>query len=161
MSAIRSTAGEEISCPWLVHSRTYVTFLYLHCWFLAFMQIKQRCRYYYVSEWVLYKISRTNDRKNFRYDLYESVRDSINCLSSWSQKNLSLFGSNITKEKTFWWNYGKCIHARKMLHLQEWDKSKYSCSECSKERGSEHWICHSSTGRNCFVRQLHATHLSS
>ena len=40
-------------------------------------------------------------------------------------------------------------------------KSKYTCSECSKERGSEYWICHSSTGRNCFVQHLYATHLSN
>ena len=40
-------------------------------------------------------------------------------------------------------------------------KSKYIFSEYSKERGSEYWICHSSTGRNCFVRHLKATYLSS
>ena len=50
---------------------------------------------------------------------------------------------------------GKCAICKKGT------KSKYTCSKCSKLKGSDYWECHSSTGRECFVQHLGLNPLSS
>ena len=37
-------------------------------------------------------------------------------------------------------------------------KSKYVCSECTRTKLVDHWICHSSTGRKCFSEHLKTHH---
>ncbi len=38
-------------------------------------------------------------------------------------------------------------------------KSKYTCSECTESKKTDVWICHSSTGRDCFSKHLVRFHL--
>ncbi len=39
-------------------------------------------------------------------------------------------------------------------------KTKYTCSHCTKDKKRDVWICHSSTGRNCFSEHLDKFHLT-
>lgn len=49
--------------------------------------------------------------------------------------------------------------------LQGWCKSckkyktKFVCSECSRQHSKDCWVCHSDTGRQCFVQHLRVYHL--
>ncbi len=38
-------------------------------------------------------------------------------------------------------------------------KSKYTCSECTQFKKTDAWICHSSTGRDCFSKHLVRYHI--
>ena len=38
-------------------------------------------------------------------------------------------------------------------------KSKFVCSECSRDMAKDVWICHSDTGRDCFSKHLRTSHL--
>ena len=48
---------------------------------------------------------------------------------------------------------GRCTECKNVT------KSKYTCSECTQSEKTDVWICHSSTGRDCFSKHLVRNHI--
>ena len=81
------------------------------------------------------------------------------------QAGVNEIGTNLTptsqKRKRSDGTITNAFMQRKCYVCKNGAKSTCNYSECNKERGSEHWTCHSSVGRNCCVRNFYAIHLST
>lgn len=40
-------------------------------------------------------------------------------------------------------------------------KTKYVCSSCTISGNADYWLCHSSTGRECFIEHFNAFHIGN
>ena len=52
-----------------------------------------------------------------------------------------------------------CTYQGRCRVCKNGTKSKYVCSECTRSKFVDYWICHSDTGRGCFAQHLRDSHL--
>lgn len=51
-----------------------------------------------------------------------------------------------------------CVLQGRCKMCRNGNKSKYVCSACTRSDGKDLWLCHSSTGRDCFLRHFTVAH---
>ena len=144
----------------MVSTLQYIFVGDVHSGRMATVQRWARTSGLYVSKWILQHLDGTAYRQQVLHCVYTQLR----CSSRWCKQyhnGRDRTTSYITsrKRKRSDGSMTKCSYQSRCIVSKWLAKSKHVCSHCTYDTSKDVWICHSSTGGDCFRQHLRTNHV--